>query len=61
MLAKCVKRLARRPFLVEPVGLLSGFLSGYFKRLAPLADTETIRYLRQQQVRRLLFRPSIYG
>lgn len=61
MLAKCVRRLSSRPFGVESAGLLSGFLSGYLKRMKPLADGEVIRYLRGQQMRRLLLRPSIYG
>lgn len=61
MLAKCAKRLFRKPYFVEAAGLFAGFLSGYFKRLPQLADAQTIRYLRQQQMRRLLFRSSIYG
>jgi hypothetical protein len=31
------------------------------KRLPQAADPQVIRYLRQQQVRRLLHRPSIYA
>jgi hypothetical protein len=61
MLAKCTKRMLRRPFVVEAAGLFAGFMSGYLKRLPRLADAETIRYLRNQQVRRLLMRTSIYG
>ncbi len=61
MLAKCAKRLLRKPYLIEASGLASGFLSGYLKRMPRAADAKTIRYLRQQQLRRLLMRPSIYG
>jgi poly-beta-1,6-N-acetyl-D-glucosamine synthase len=61
MLGKCAKRVFRKPYLVEAAGLCVGFLSGYFRRLPQLADAETIRYLRQQQVRHLFFRTSIYG
>lgn len=60
MAAKCVKRLLHRPYLVEAVGLSAGFLSGYVKHLPQLADAESIKYLRRQQVRRLLRKPSIY-
>lgn len=60
MLAKCVKRALRRPFLVESIALLAGFCSGYIKRLPQVTDDETIRYLRWQQIRRLLLQPSIY-
>ena len=60
MAAKCVKRLFRKPYVVEAVGMGAGFVSGYVKRLPQLADADTIRYLRRQQVRRLLLQPSIY-
>ncbi len=61
MLAKCAKRALRQPYFIESLGLATGFLSGYAKRLPQSADAKTRRYLRQQQVRRLLMRPSIYG
>jgi poly-beta-1,6-N-acetyl-D-glucosamine synthase len=61
MVAKCAKRLFHRPYFVEAAGLTAGFVSGYLKRLPRLADDETVRYLRSQQVLRLLMRPSIYG
>ncbi len=60
MLAKCAKRLTRRPYVVEAVGLGAGFLSGYLKGRPRLADRETINFLRRQQLRRLTLRPSIY-
>lgn len=61
MLAKCAKRALRKPYFIEALGLATGFLSGYAMRLPQSADAETRRYLRQQQVRRLLMRRSIYG
>ena len=61
MLAKCAKRIAREPFAVEAAGLFAGYFSGYLKRLPHLADSETMRYLRAQQMRRLLRQDSIYG
>ena len=61
MLAKCVKRALHEPVLLQSMGLLAGFWSGYCKRIPRMADDEAIRYLRQQQIRRLLLRPSIYG
>jgi hypothetical protein len=61
MVAKCVKRVVKRPFGVESLGLLAGFATGHLKRMPRPADIATIRYLRQQQLRRLLLRPSIYG
>lgn len=61
MLAKCVKRALYKPILLQSMALLAGFCSGYFKRIPRVTDAEAIRYLRQQQIRRLLMRPSIYG
>lgn len=61
MLAKSVKRtFLNKPFFVESAALMAGFFSGYFRGLPQASDDEVIRYLRQQQVRRLLLRPSIY-
>jgi poly-beta-1,6-N-acetyl-D-glucosamine synthase len=61
MLAKCAKRLLRKPYLVDAAGLGAGYLSCYFRRFPPQADVDTIRYLRRQQWRKLTLRPSIYG
>jgi len=60
MLAKCVKRAFHRPFFLASAALLTGFCSGYLKRMPQVQEAEVIRYLRQQQLRRLLGRPSIY-
>jgi len=61
MTAKCIKRLLRPPLFLGSTALLAGYCSGYLRRTPQMADKEAIRYLRQQQVRRLLLRPSIYG
>jgi glycosyltransferase involved in cell wall biosynthesis len=61
LLAKCAKRSVDRPLLVGAVALLSGYCSGYLKRIPQAAEPAVIRYLRQQQLRRLLHRPSIYA
>ena len=60
MLAKCFKRAFQRPLLVESIALSAGFLSGYLKKIGRLEDSDTVRYLRKQQIRRLLMRSSIY-
>ncbi len=61
MLAKCVKRAVRWPVLIESAALWAGFCSGYVKRIPRACDRDAIRFLRQQQMQRLLQRPSIYG
>jgi glycosyltransferase involved in cell wall biosynthesis len=61
MLAKSVKRtFLNRPFFVESIALMAGFFSGYINGIPQAPDDQAIRYLRQQQVRRLLLRSSIY-
>ena len=61
MLAKVTKRAFRsRPFGLESMALLAGFCSGYLKRIPRMTNRAVIRYLRQQQVRRMLLRSSIY-
>lgn len=60
MLAKCVKRIAVRPYCIGAAGLCAGYLSAYFKKLPQVNDRVLIRYLRQQQLRRLRFADSIW-
>ncbi len=61
MLAKCLKRIPQKPPLVSAAGLFWGFLGGYLKRLPKVDDAALIRYLRQQQMRKLLGRESIWN
>jgi glycosyltransferase involved in cell wall biosynthesis len=60
MMSKCVVRLAQRPFLIGSIGLMYGFLSGYLLRIRRSDDRAAIAYLRNQQIRRLLGRESIW-
>jgi glycosyltransferase involved in cell wall biosynthesis len=60
MLAKCMKRALHRPVLFQSLALLAGFCSGYLHAI-PRAETEVIRYIRKQQLRRLLLQSSLYG
>lgn len=60
MLSKCVKRVLDRPVLIQSLGLAAGFFSSYFGGVEQIRDRDLIRYLRAQQIRRLLGRPSIW-
>ena len=60
MLARCLRRATIRPHFIASVALWAGFCSGYFKRIPQVEDHKVIRYLRNQQLRRLLCIPSIY-
>ena len=61
MLGKCVKRVPAKPRVLSALALWIGFCSGYVRRLPQVDDARAVRYLRQQQVRRLLLKSSIYG
>ncbi len=60
MFAKCVKRLSCRPRIVASAALWVGFCSGYFRRQPLVAGEPAVSYLRRQQMRYLMGRPSIY-
>jgi glycosyltransferase involved in cell wall biosynthesis len=59
MLAKCVKRIAARPYFIGAAGLACGFLKGYIRRIPRVPDRALIKYVREQQLRKLTGRPSI--
>ena len=60
MLFKCVSRSFKSPYLLDSMGLLTGFLSGYLKRTPQVGDRRLISYVRGQQMRRLLRLESIW-
>lgn len=60
MISKCLRRVTHRPFLIQSLGLGAGFFSSYFSRVHRAADPELVKYLRQQQIRRLFGLPSIW-
>ena len=61
MLAKCLKRLLKKPMVIASTGLLYGYLKGYLDRTPSIQEPDVIRYLRQQQLRRLFFQSSIWA
>lgn len=60
MFFKCIKRVLQKPYIIGPIGLFYGFFSGYIKRVPQVDDRELINYLRNQQLRRLLLKSSIW-
>lgn len=57
---KCVRRAFRKPYLVAASGLLYGFFSSYWQKTPRVEDAQLIRYVRGQQINRLLGRKSIW-
>jgi poly-beta-1,6-N-acetyl-D-glucosamine synthase len=60
MAAKCAKRVFQRPFLVGAIGLSWGFLKGYFSKTKQVTDSGLIQFVRDQQVRKLTGRSSLW-
>ena len=60
MLARCVNRIFEKPYFIGSFGLLSGFLLGYIKGMPQVEDEALVRYVRRQQMRRLLSARSIW-
>jgi hypothetical protein len=61
MMMRCAKRSLRMPYLVAAGGLLWGFLQAYLQRVPQVQDRALIRYVRQQQMRRVLLQDSIWN
>ena len=60
MLAKCAKRAFKKPYFVESFALLYGFCSSFLKQIPRFPEPDVINYLQDQQLKRLLSKPSIY-
>ena len=57
---KCLKRVVHKPYGLEALGILYGFISGYIRRYPRIQDPALIRYIRGQQLRRLFLLKSIW-
>jgi biofilm PGA synthesis N-glycosyltransferase PgaC len=57
---KCFARLFRKPYVVNAIAQAYGFFSGYTKRIPRVEDPALVRYIRNQQMRRLLMMKSIW-
>jgi glycosyltransferase involved in cell wall biosynthesis len=60
MMLKCFSRAFKWPYGTGALGLAHGFLSGYLQGLPRVPDPELIRYLRREQLRRLMGAPTIW-
>lgn len=60
MALKCLKRCFQPPFFIGAAGLWWGYCRGYFKGVPRVDDPALIRYVRQQQMNKLLGKPSVW-
>jgi poly-beta-1,6-N-acetyl-D-glucosamine synthase len=61
MVLKCMQRLVQKPYGLAGAGLLTGFCSGYVRRLPQIDDEDLVKYVREQQMNRLLFRENLWN
>jgi glycosyltransferase involved in cell wall biosynthesis len=61
MAAKCVRHIFAKPYLLGAAALFWGFFSCYFSRVEQISDENLKRYIRQQQLRKLMLRRSIWN
>jgi biofilm PGA synthesis N-glycosyltransferase PgaC len=59
-IVKCVARLFRKPYIINAIAQAYGFFTGYTKRIPRVEDPALVRYIRNQQMRRLLMMKSIW-
>lgn len=52
---KCFRRLFQRPYIVKALAHAYGYLSSYIRRMPQVENKELKRYIRTQQLKRLLF------
>jgi poly-beta-1,6-N-acetyl-D-glucosamine synthase len=60
VLARCFYRLFRKPYIIGSLAILFGFLKSYVVSTPQVKDQPMIRYLRQQQLRRLCGMETIW-
>ncbi|MGE5057546.1 MAG: glycosyltransferase family 2 protein [Acidobacteriota bacterium] len=60
VLASCAKRLLQRPYVSGSAAICYGFVKSYWARTPRVTDKRFIKYLRNQQLRRLCGRETIW-
>lgn len=60
MLASCIYRFAHRPFGVRPFGTIYGFLNAYLTSAPRINESALIRFIRAEQMKRLLGQETIW-
>ena len=60
LLARCARRITEPPYVIGAIAMLYGFLQAYMQGVEQVDDKCLIRYLREQQLRRLAWRTSIW-
>ncbi|BDC53148.1 glycosyl transferase family 2 (plasmid) [Bryobacterales bacterium F-183] len=59
LLVRCARQCLHRPYLLGSAALLHGYVSGYMKGVER-AGSDVVRYMQEQQMNRLLGRPTMW-
>lgn len=59
-LARAARMMFTPPFVTGATAFLRGFYSGYLYRQPQVGDPQLIKFIREQQIRRLTFRESVW-
>jgi poly-beta-1,6-N-acetyl-D-glucosamine synthase len=60
LIAKCIRRLVRYPYVLGSAAHCYGYVSSYWQQIPQVDDRAVIRYIRRQQLLRLVGLPSIW-
>ncbi|MGB6691503.1 MAG: glycosyltransferase [Terracidiphilus sp.] len=58
IVVKCLKRIFQKPYVIKSFAHVCGYVSAYTKRTPRIGNKELVRYIRTQQIKRLLFLES---
>jgi poly-beta-1,6-N-acetyl-D-glucosamine synthase len=61
LLAAAVKRVPESPLLLGSIMMVAGYVAGFVRRRPRVGDPELVRFVRTQQMRRLLQRDSLWN
>jgi len=61
LVATCVLRLASKPYVVRSAGILWGYIQGYAKNVPRVDDPALIRFVRREQLKRLMGRQTVWN
>jgi hypothetical protein len=61
LIVAAARRVVERPFLLGSIMMVAGYLEGWIHRRPRVNDPELIRFVRKQQLRRLLLMDSLWS
>ena len=61
LVATCILRLGNKPYVVRSAGIFWGFMQGYIKHVPQVDDPALIRFVRREQLKRLIGRQTVWN